>query len=350
MTLIVRRAMPSDASGACDVVRRSILQLCVADHGGDAATIAAWLANKTAENFASWIGSAGHIACVAEVARSIAGFALLNTNGTIALLYVAPEMRFQGVSKALLRELEARALALGISDIDLDSSATALPFYEACGYSRSRDTDAGFGISRKHPMTKRLARSSGPVMEVRLVVPSLQYLQQYVAALNRGWSPDNIRKEVATIEELEHIERDAEGFIASMVDREAKGAPIKLPDGSAVPRLPGYRSWIWDGEFCGSIGFRWQPGTETLPPHVLGHIGYAVVPWKQRRGYATRALRLMLAKAAEEGLRRVQITTDAGNVASQRVIEANGGVLVERFTRPEYGPEERLRYRVPTSG
>src|SRR2546430_6881442 len=33
-----------------------------------------------------------------------------------------------------------------------------------------------------------------------------------------------------------------------------------LPDGSVVPRLPGYRKWIWDGEFCGVIGFRWQPG------------------------------------------------------------------------------------------
>jgi len=41
---------------------------------------------------------------------------------------------------------------------------------------------------------------------------------------------------------------------------------------------------MWDDEFAGSIGFRWQPGTSALPPHCLGHIGYAVVPWKQGRG------------------------------------------------------------------
>jgi predicted acetyltransferase len=41
---------------------------------------------------------------------------------------------------------------------------------------------------------------------------------------------------------------------------------------------------MWDGEFCGSIGLRWLPGTEELPPHCLGHIGYAVVPWKRRLG------------------------------------------------------------------
>ena len=61
-------------------------------------------------------------------------------------------------------------------------------------------------------------------------------------------------------------------------------------DGTTVPRLPGYLKWMWDGEFCGVIGFRWQPGTEALPPTCLGHIGYAVVPWKRGRGYATAAL------------------------------------------------------------
>jgi len=35
---------------------------------------------------------------------------------------------------------------------------------------------------------------------------------------------------------------------------------------------------MWDGEFCGQIAFRWQPGTEALPPHCLGHVGYSVVP------------------------------------------------------------------------
>jgi len=44
------------------------------------------------------------------------------------------------------------------------------------------------------------------------------------------------------------------------------------------------------------------------------------------------------------------VTTDVDNFASQGVILANGGVLVERFDRgPQYGHTEALRYRVAKS-
>jgi predicted acetyltransferase len=183
---------------------------------------------------------------------------------------------------------------------------------------------------------------------MQLVRPAHAHLPSYVAALERGWSADNLRGIVAAQEELAKIEADADAFLASLEDREAKGAPVKLPDGSSVARIPGIRRWLWDGDFCGSIGFRWQPGTTALPPHCLGHIGYAVVPWKQGRGYATRALGLLLPEARAEGLPFVEITTDPENIASQRVILANGGVLVERFTKPpQFGSKPGLRYRIP---
>ena len=179
-----------------------------------------------------------------------------------------------------------------------------------------------------------------------LVWPDAKYLAGYVHALQQGWSPDHLRPQLA-LEELARIGEDPERFVSEQIDREAKGPAITLPDGRAVPRLPGYSMWMWDGEFCGVIGFRWQPGTTELPPHCLGHVGYSVVPWKRRRGYGTRALQLLLPHARAEGLAHLEVTTDADNDASRRVIEAGGGILIERFYKPKgYGGAESLRFRI----
>jgi len=182
---------------------------------------------------------------------------------------------------------------------------------------------------------------------IELVWPAEAYLTSYVDALERGWTPDNLRAEAGR-EELAQIREDAKLFLAQQVDREGLGPPVTLPGGAVVPRLPGYTRWMWDGEFCGVIGFRWQPGTTELPPHCLGHIGYSVVPWKCGRGYATRALALLLADIREEGLPYVELTTDTTNIPSQRAILANGGKVVEQFNKPlAYGGAASLRFRIP---
>ncbi len=181
---------------------------------------------------------------------------------------------------------------------------------------------------------------------MELVWPATEHLASYAHALSHGWSPDNLRPQTA-LDELERIAEDPVRFVTEQVDREANGPPVTMPDGSIVRRLPGYKLWMWDGDFCGVIGFRWQPGTSDLPSHVLGHIGFSVVPWKRRRGYATRALQLLLPHARTEGLSHVELTTDPGNIASQRVIVANGGQLIERFARPAvFGGADALRFRI----
>ena len=95
-----------------------------------------------------------------------------------------------------------------------------------------------------------------PTQTMQLVWPSEQYLAGYVAALRRGWSPDSICSEVSALEELEKIAKDPARVLAELVDRQAKGRAVTLPNGSSAPRLPGYRRWMWDGELCGSISFR----------------------------------------------------------------------------------------------
>jgi predicted acetyltransferase len=84
--------------------------------------------------------------------------------------------------------------------------------------------------------------------------------------------------------------------------------------------------WMVDGdEVVGRISLR-----HDLTPWLLevgGHVGYAVRPSARRRGHATRALALILPVAAGRGIERVLVTCDDTNLASRKVIEANGGVL-----------------------
>lgn len=155
-----------------------------------------------------------------------------------------------------------------------------------------------------------------------LRVPGRALLPAYARALARGWSPDSTQDVSAA--QLRAIATDPDGFLDRL--RRARGR-IRLDDGSLVPRLPGFVRWMDDGEICGSINFRHQPGTEELPAYCSGHVGYSVAPWKRRRGIATAALALMLdeVRAAGTGLRRVLVTCDEDNHPSRRVIERNGG-------------------------
>jgi len=180
---------------------------------------------------------------------------------------------------------------------------------------------------------------------MELIRPRTEHLDGYLDALRRGWSP-NTEHVGFDQAEIDRVVGDPDRFLELCDDPEGRGDPIELADGTRVPRLPGLTRWMWDGEFAGSINVRWRPGTTDLPPTCLGHIGYAVVPWKRRRGYASAALATVLPLAAAQGLPFVEITTDEANVASQRVIEAAGGVPIERFIKLESsggGPAVRFR-------
>jgi hypothetical protein len=74
-------------------------------------------------------------------------------------------------------------------------------------------------------------------------------------ALRKGWGADNTRPVESGREVLEKFVRDRQQFVSSLVDREANGARIMRPDGSQVPRLLGYRKWLWDGEFTKSAQY-----------------------------------------------------------------------------------------------
>lgn len=186
---------------------------------------------------------------------------------------------------------------------------------------------------------------------VSLQAPGRDVLPAYVRALEAGWSPNTMRN--VAPEQLAAIAADSDAFLAGLNGR---GGTIRLHDGSEVARLPDIIRWIIatdrpERPFVGHINLRWQedaasrPVTE-LPAHVLGHVGYTILPGHAGRGYASAALAAVLAEARAIGLPFVKITCDSSNAASRRIISKNGGRFVESFVAPLYGPGERLMYRI----
>jgi GNAT superfamily N-acetyltransferase len=150
----IRKACMEEAEQSCAVVRRSITELCHADHQGDVPTISLWLANKTAENVRRWIAQTYVFVAVEE--GRILGVGAMKQAGEITLTYVSPDARFRGISKALLRRLEQQASELGVRTITLQSSLTALRLYGSAGYRRNGPPTKGFGITFAYPMIKNL--------------------------------------------------------------------------------------------------------------------------------------------------------------------------------------------------
>jgi N-acetylglutamate synthase-like GNAT family acetyltransferase len=152
----VRSALPEDAASACDVLRRSIRELCVLDHRNDEEVISAWLENKTLDNVRRWIESQTTYSVVAECERSVCGFAMMSRTGVVSLCYVAPAMHRSGAGKKMLAALEVQARQWQLQSIQLESTVTAKPFYERSGYVSFGPVVEVRGAQGGYPMKKLL--------------------------------------------------------------------------------------------------------------------------------------------------------------------------------------------------
>jgi len=157
MTVLVRRASEADVTGACDVLRRSIRELCVDDHHDDEQTLSIWLKNKTIENVSAWVCSETNFAVVAVESTQVCGFGLIDRNGEIQLCYVAPELVGRGSGKSMLCLLEQQANSWGLNTVFLMSTLTAKPFYEHHGYFVSGLPISTHGVNCAFPMSKTIA-------------------------------------------------------------------------------------------------------------------------------------------------------------------------------------------------
>jgi len=286
----IRDAVPEDASSACEVMRRSIIELCVADHHNDPAILERWLANKRPEIVASWIAHPGGSMLVAAEDDAILAVGAVTDAGEITLNYVSPDARFRGVSRAMLAALESRAQERGNHRCTLTSTETARHFYHRAGYTEDAPPQGKFGTTGSYPMSKLL-------MVIRL--------EPVVDTLPDGF--DVLRSEVR-----------AEGY--NFVERLAKewpGGETRFDrDGEAL--LGAYLG----GELAAIGGLTIDPAV----PEALRMRRFYVRERYRRSSIGRRLAAALLERAAQTGR---TVTVNAGR-GSEPFWEALGFVSDER--------------------
>ena len=168
-------------------------------------------------------------------------------------------------------------------------------------------------------------------MGPRLEFPSEKYVESFFGA------------------KAEFVAEGLPGYHASIEREEFAAYLQRLHDHAAGKGLPeGYIAskefWIIDADgYAGKIilGLSYYPA----PERVGHHVGYAVRPSKRGLGYATRALHDLLSEARKLGITKLMPSCGIANVASRRVIERNGGVLLPPL--PHESIEDReLRFLI----
>ncbi len=160
-TVLVRRATLVDTERALEVVRRSIVESCVADHHDDPAVLERWLANKSPEHFARWLADEEAALLVAELNGVVRGVGHVRRTGHIHLCYVEPGFQGLGLGGAVVRELERLARGWALVELALESSADARGFYERLGYLPAGAPQCASGGLHCFPYKKALRQAEG---------------------------------------------------------------------------------------------------------------------------------------------------------------------------------------------
>ena len=153
----IRSAETGDATAACEVMRRSITEVCAPDYDNDQVIISDWLSNKTAENVSNWIRSSRTYSVVGcNQQGEIVGFSSIALTGEILLNYVLPEALHKGLGKLMLEAMESEVISKGVEEVIVVSSITAKPFYERNGYVKNGEPVMVGNLAGDFPLVKRM--------------------------------------------------------------------------------------------------------------------------------------------------------------------------------------------------
>lgn len=153
---------------------------------------------------------------------------------------------------------------------------------------------------------------------LRLLLPNVKYINSVFKAHHEQYQHGEITREIWEETKLEI--KDPASFVKVIRDK-SKGI------GLAPGQPPFTRYWLIDGdEYIGTL--RLTQNISAKMKYREGNMGYQIRPSKRKKGYGTKILRLGLLKAKNLGLKKIYLNCSKNNIASQAIIEKNGGRLI----------------------
>lgn len=156
MNMMFRKATADDAPAAWEIRNAAIRHACKGFYPDD--LLERWTAGEMTDAFVEFVVQQFY---VATVDGAVAGTGFVNLgDGRIDALFVRPDMMGKGIGKRILAFCEERGRAAGLTELTLDSTLNAAPFYRRCGFVGDAvsvyQSPRGFSLDCI-PMTKRLA-------------------------------------------------------------------------------------------------------------------------------------------------------------------------------------------------
>ena len=310
----IRRAIPKDAPEIHSAHMRSIQTLCSKDHSPE--EIQAWGHRDYNENLRIE-NILKHPVWVAEQNNSIEGYGQIvlkkndgNTEGHIVALYLTPEVSGSGLGKRLLERLINEARRRGATVVRLESTITALKFYEKNDFKNHvgmSSLEIGGQKIRCYPMERKL----DSFYPLNLNTPHLvlrEFTFEDMIAVQKYASDPEVTKHHVWGPNTLH---DTKVFVEYAIENQNKNPrqvfefAITLKD---------------TGELIGGCGIHLSDYEKSI-----GDIGYTFSKSEWGKGFGTEAAQALITFGFEQlNLHRIWATCRPENIGSFRVLEKCG--------------------------
>ena len=126
----IRKACADDAAAAWEIRNAAILSRCQGHYPVE--LLAIWTDGAITEQFVQFVAKHFYVATIDD---AVVGTGMIDRDtGQLDAIFVRPDMMRHGIGRQIMSYLEDIGRAAGLTQLTLDSTLNAAPFYRSCGF------------------------------------------------------------------------------------------------------------------------------------------------------------------------------------------------------------------------